>query len=308
VKESEDEMLEFLIIFLTVLYKYVIMNTNNLFILYYAILGFISVLCVIKTAGMISLGKMPDIGEWPSYMIAALGFIAFITVLSKDANFILPFLIGIAFCSDSHVLLVKNFFISSLLCFSSQIVLFAAGLTKSRDLTRFMADGGIITRSSIGFDSPNAIFCFFLPVLLTGYLLIEKSRWKAFYYCISVVVSLLIYNASGSRTSIVLFFTFFVVSLFVNNVRKRDRYNFTKKGITVAFFVFVIVSLYVSKKFGADPKTPVNIILTGRPYIWNSYLSLNIPLIGGGVKSILPDSVILPQYARKSIFKTSIKC
>ena len=288
-------MLEYLIIFFTVLFKYLILQVGdgspvlNLIVLLIALL-----LCVVKIFGQIAARRMPPIGEWSARLLPVAAFVLFMTVLTKDINFLLAFTLACAFAFDTQEVLVKTWLWASLTCFMGQLLAYWLGLTDTVTTVRIQSDGTAAIRDSLGFESPNNSFGFFLAIFLAWYLLRGKSSSKrAWYYLIFGCGIAYIYYMTRSRTGAVLFA--FIVLLSFFNVEKIMRAGVVRRLMPYAFFILAAFSVGLARAF-MNPDTAVNRLMTGRPYIWSTYLSYGVPIIGTGTKVILPDSVIIPGY------------
>ncbi|MDR2654490.1 MAG: hypothetical protein LBC56_00230 [Oscillospiraceae bacterium] len=288
-------MLDSLIIFFTVLYKYVIINTqNSLEIAYYLILLVIIALSVTSIYGKIIKRQIPDLGNLPVTAIPAALFILAVTVLSKDANYLLPFLIAVTFSYDRREEFIKRFFTSSVMCFTGQLVLYWLGLAGNNATIRIAADGTVAIRNSIGFGSPNEGLCFFLPIFLSGYLIIKDKKSKIVFYSAILAALAYIYYMTRSRTGALLILLFIVISFF--DLDKLGKHKFIINICKIMYFMLSAFSYILAMRFGRPSDNAINKIMTGRPYIWSLYMSHGIKLIGTGRKIAVPDSQILPQF------------
>jgi hypothetical protein len=273
-------ILDFIILFLSVLYKYLLVDTRKkLPTVYYLILLAIALLCMLKIFFSVESHRMPQPGYWPAKLLGVFLFVVLVTVISRDANFLLPFLLAVAFSYDNDHRFIKGFFTSSCICFAFHILLHLLGFLPDQVvITRMLGNGQIVRRASLGFEHPNNASLFFLPIFLGGYILINKKTEKLLF-CFFTILSICgIYFTTRSRTGVFLIL-FFLLSFLINE-QKLLNHRWIFKIFNSSFFLLSAVSIILAKSFGENANNWVNQMLSNRPYIWNQYLKLSINLIG----------------------------
>ncbi|MDR2655989.1 MAG: hypothetical protein LBC56_08015 [Oscillospiraceae bacterium] len=292
--QKESSVIDFLILFFTVFYKYFMVDTqSSLTLLYFAVLALIALMCLVKIYGRISRNEMPGLAGFPAAFVPAAFFVLASTVLSKDANFALPLLIAMAFAFDDIKALAKNFGLASGICLLGHLILFWLGVLQSPNLIRYTEDG-IATRNSLGFTHPNNGFVFFMPVFLCAYLLIEEKRRKLLFYAFSAAAIAYIYLMTRTRTGFMIVLA--VAALTLISEEKLSRMKVLLVGARFLYFILGGMSLFIALQFGPDVNSAVTKLFTGRPFIWYHYIELGIPLLGSGEPPAMPKEFILPQY------------
>ena len=272
-------MIDFTIIFLTVFYKYIFVITKHQYMNFYVfILLIILFFSIIKLSNKIIKNKMPNIGQWPASTLIIILITIYLTIVGKDANFLIPFILGIVFSYDNPDRLVKFFLISSAICFGVHNILNLIGIIPNQfELVRI--NNGVYTlRSAMGFEHPNNGFLFLLPIVFGIYYFSKTYKQKIFGIIISLSVSLYVYYRTVSRSGLIIICVYLIIVYFLE--KKLYKHKFLFKIGRYSFFIIAIFSIFLAYKYGTNAEDPVTIMLTGRPSIWYTYLNQGIHLFG----------------------------
>ena len=240
-----------IIIFVCVLLKYLIEYGVNTYILYSAVIAilFFEFLRTFKSLK----GSKKIVKSFIFFILATVSVIAY-----KDINLLITFALALTLVNDDIKDFLKKFMISSSIMYIATICLYFFGILKDNSLIR-MSSNGYIIRHSFGFTHPNGIFMFYIPILLSAYLL-EDNKKK--FYIIFSALSIILYKISLSRTGI-----YCVIILFVLDIIK-EKIDY-KKIIGFLPLIFLGLSYFIATKYGISRSNNINILLSGRPYLWN---------------------------------------
>ena len=144
-----------LVIFLTILFKYTqLYMGSTINIVSISILGIIVVdiiLCL----------KYKKIKNTKTFIIMLLLSII-VMIIAKDPNFILPLLIVVILQDEDLNLIIKKFFICSVIMFLLTIILSELGIINSIDWYKRDEENHLILRNTLGFGNPNTVFLLYL--------------------------------------------------------------------------------------------------------------------------------------------------
>ena len=183
------KILDIIIIFLGILFKYLLCYGINQTILY----ALLALICFITLINIYNLKvKKKELLKIMLFLIISIFFV----ILKRDVNFLISFLFSIIIIRKNDKSFIKVFFFSSLILFTLTIFLSWVGILESNNLVRYKKE--IITiRYSLGFEHPNTVFLYFLPLALGGYYLYNN---KVSYYILLILSSSILYNLCDSRT------------------------------------------------------------------------------------------------------------
>lgn len=267
------------------------MHTYHL--LYFAVLLIIALLCVLQVYTNIKLNRMPYMQNWRASLLIVFLVVLLGTVICRNEDFLIPLLLAMAFSYQAPQRLIRLFFISSITCYACHLIAYSAGLLQDVLLTRQLWNGLVVLRRSLGFQHPNTVFRFFMPIFLSAYYLVNSKKSKMLYVILSLIAGVTIYVLTGSRTGLllILIVLFLVVFWEKSVLRSRVFLRFGK----YTFFMLTVLSLGLAFA-GGNPNNSLNRLLTGRPYIWNRYLAHGIPVINFGQTAEMSATDLLPQY------------
>ena len=136
-----------------------------------------------------------------------------------------------------------------------------------------------------------------MPIVLAAYLLCHTHAEKLALYVFSLLSMAYLYRTSNTRTGAALVCGFLLLSLL--DVRKLQKHKVILRLTRYGYFILAAFSLFLAYGAGRDPYHPVTLLLTGRPYIWHSYLTwTGVPLLGAGGVPPLPEEFVLAQYGQ----------
>ncbi len=268
-QEKKLTFFEGILVFLCILLKYLITYGISKSVLY-AFLIFLIIFLIIDI-----YKKKIRKNEFIKIIIL-LSISAYMVILYQDVNFLISLIMAVICIRKDNKNYVKKFLIFSILLYSMTIVLYYIGILESKNLIRLTEDG-IVTRYSLGFNHPNEVFLFFIPIALAGYYLYSEK--KSFYIIIFIVATIL-YKLSYSRTG-------YIVVLFILLIHILYKMKNVKIGINKVlpymFFIFTIISIGVAIIYGNNNSNYISTALSGRPYYWNYYIENGsiLSLLGG---------------------------
>ncbi len=276
-----------IIIFICVLLKYLIEYKINTYILYSVVLIilFFQFLRIIK-----SLKNKNEVAK--AFFFFILSTIS--VIVYKDVNLLITYILALVLIGCDVKQFIKKFMISSSIMYVITIILYFLGILNDNYLIRITSTGYIV-RHSLGFTHPNSIFMFYIPIVLCAYLL-ETNRKK--FYFIFILLSLLLYNLSLSRTGI-----YCIVILFILDILK-EKINY-KKIISWLPLIFFVLSYFIATRFGVSKTDSINVLLSNRPYLWNSIIenASMFTLFGSNVLSeVYLDNFYLAMVYRCGIY------
>lgn len=253
---------EILLVFLTIMFKYLINLSISKKYLYILLLFMILMIVIIIFSKKMTKNQL---FKAFIFLIIALLF----TIYYEDVNFLISLILAALCINKKDDSFIKVFFFSSLILYSLTIVMNALNIIPSHDMFRH-ADGTYKVRHSLGFTHPNEVFLYFLPIVLTGYYLF----WNKKLFRISVLlVSIVLYFYSYCRTG---FITVIILYIIDYIFRKKENFKLNNKVISLLFIIFTLSSILIAVKFGDSLTNPVSSWLSGRPFYWNYYIKNNL--------------------------------
>ncbi len=291
-------MIQAIIVFLNVALKYIMVDTRKEDeLLYYAILAVISILCLTVVFIDFKYSKLTKLSNMSALVLPISIIILVCLCFSQDINFILPFMLALTFINTDYNKIIKYFFVSSMICFCVHIFLFIIGVLDDPDIMyRTVSDGSVLTRSFLGFEHPNNAFMFLLPIILCGYYFVQNFIQKLIFVSISFFISLIIFFKTNSRTGFILIILILLISLINESwIKRRKILLFIGRFM---FFIMSIISIGISILCGKEITNKVNELLSGRPYIWHTYLNDKVRLIPTPGKIGLEESQIVDQFGQ----------
>lgn len=269
-----------LIIFLAVLYKYTqLFMGENINIVSISIIGII-IINVILTI------KNKKITNAKTFIILSLISIA-ITIIAKDPNFILPFLLAILLQDEEPNKIIKKFLYSYIIMFAITIILAQIGIVDKGVYHGYDSSGNNVTRISLGFGYPNTTFIFLFGILVCYYL--KKGKLNIINMIIMTIVVLIFYYYTKCRTGLLVSIFFIYTINIMKKISKRKVIKFMLENF---FIILTIVSIIIAIKFGTSVN-PVNTILSNRPILWNINLANGYSLFGKNLNAILDNFMLM---------------
>ncbi len=206
------------------------------------------------------LTKKFDTKKFLIYMSIFL-FSLSILIFIEDDNLLFFTLIAILYEDEDKQKLVKSFFHISLFMYIAVLVLGILNILPNNVLIRNI-DGEIQERISLGFPNPNAVFMYFIPIVLSGYYITNK---KFVFNIIVLILSFILYYYTQCRTGLLVIIIFAILSLFkdIKFLRKNSKFLFI--AMTIFSILFAII-------FGQEKSNLINELLSSRPYLMNYYI------------------------------------
>ena len=198
--------------------------------------------------------------------IILLFFIVLVVFLiTKNTNFLFLIIVSMVYYHGEKKELAKYFFISLLFNFLLIIIMNFFGIIPSHNLSR---NGQI--RYSLGFIHPNSVFLYYFLICCSLFYINDNKKIKF----ITLLVALLLYKYSLSRTGIISYFILlFLTSFDLEKIkwRKMTQYGF------IIFTIFTILSTFL---YSNNHFLFLNEIFSDRLYNYNYYINnglLNSP-------------------------------
>lgn len=221
-------------------------------------------------------------------LILLVSFIMFF--LYKEDNIFLYSLLGLILIDEDNKDIIKIIFSSLLIIFSITLILGIIGILPNNDVIRTV-DGVAQIRSSLGFSNANAVFAYFIPIVLSGIYLYKKN--KLFNFMV-LIISFILYYYTKCRTG----FYLVLLSLIFNIFNSGK----TIKKSNIFFIAFFIISILLAVLFGITKYNYVNELLSYRPWFSYQFLKEGIFIWGMGVpENIILDNLYLRLLANYSI-------
>lgn len=292
-KSKNNQVLYFIITFLLILFKYIecwsFLFTKEFFKSKVIIFTVILLLVLIVSNYKFDKGKFRRI-----FIIGMLCLI--LTYLSKSIDFIISFALAILYSSipNGEKCFLEDFMKSSGILFVLTLILSLIGVLPSFTITRTVGDE-IITRYNLGFLGANSLFLFLYPIMVSFLVLNfnKQKKVRLIYGTTIIMISYLFYKYTNCRTGmlciILMTFTYLFKSIYKNKLFKRI--------LKYYYLIFLIIALAFTYKFNAF-NNPINVMLSGRFYYWNFYVSnLKYTLFGiSPIEGIPLDNTYLYNY------------
>lgn len=224
--------------------------------------------------------------RYTKQQLYCLAIVAFggLLLVHKTFTYYETALIAINFMNKSLRSLIKCFFYSTVSVFLLIIALCVLRAIPNLIIEREV-DDGFLARYSIGFRHPNAMYRFFIGIVISGAITTRNNKW----FLIGVwVIGVGLFLLSNSRTGMLIITLFVVLSLLPKHVKKKYAFS---DVIPFAFVGFSILSLLIALFF-KDNGT-LNNLLSNRPWLWNMYIK-DIGLFGQSKsKDFMLDNIFL---------------
>ncbi len=256
-KISVLNCLYFLIIFISISFQYLEMLFNIPQLYFVFLIGITFVVALFCGFSKIMKKKIV-------IKIFIIGFLCLIlSFLTGLLHFIIPFLLAIVFVKKESKILIKHYFIASLVCFSLVLLFSFVGVLES-DIYYRLYDGEYVLRNSLGFSGVNAVFIHFFPIVIS-YIYLYGLNKISFGFILGI--SLVLYNFTHTRTGLLTLLITISLLNFKKVIKVIEKINF--KYLMIVFFIgSVLLALF----FG-EIGNILNDATSNRFLYWNDYLS-----------------------------------
>lgn len=282
---STKKIINFAIIFLIVLYKFMLSwGIENNKILYTMIVGifFFSIISIVND-------KFNKTNFFKIILLLMFGFFSMYKLVS--VNFIFPILIAITHYNDDSKKIINKFLICLLIGFIGTIILNRLGILNSHNLIRYK-EGFIQRRYSLGFIHPGFVGLYVTFIILAYYYLHKVSIHKTI---ITVGFIALFYYLSDSRIALITQ----IIFLFLYHVRIKNIEKIIKKLLPYMFIIFTVITLVSIKLYNLYNLEFLDKIFSKRLSIYYEYVTttnlLNSPF-GIGLQSMALDNYYLAVF------------
>lgn len=268
-EKKVDDILQFLIVFLFLLFKYVEMWTFLVFNEIYES-KFIMIL-LIFVGGLIAIRMKLKKNEVKKGIFWGIIF-AVIVLLSKRMDFIASFFIAVTYFKNDNGdrKFIKNFFISSIILFSLTIILGITNILPSISTIRHISNEEVLYRSNLGFYGANSLFLNFYPIVLAYIVLFFNNNWKKNLFDSGVIlaISLVFYEFTNCRAGMLCVIVTLIIANFINSMGNKLIKNVTKYIFPILFTISMISAII----FGVSTDNAISRLSSGRMYFWNYYI------------------------------------
>lgn len=283
------DWLKKIIIFLIISFKlslYILNTTisSSPFIAYIYVL--IILLLSLKYIITINFDKKSFLKAIP---IICISFIMFF--IYKEDNIFLYSLLGLLLINEDNKEIIKTIFISLIIISLLTIILGEFNILPIIESYRTIEEETQI-RISLGFPNANAVFAYFIPIVLSGIYLF-KNNWK--FNTSLLICSGIIYEFTKCRTGFYL-----VLLILFFNLLDKGKLNY--KLLKNSFIICFIVSILLALLFGTTQNNIINELLSYRPWYAYQFLKQGIFKWGSGI----PQNLILDNLYFKILANYSI--
>ncbi len=285
-KINKKSVLLFLLVFLAILFKYLSMWS-------YLILGnfktSLPLFLVIIALFFVLISNLKVLKKnFKKMLLLGIGGVI-ITVMTSSIDYAIACLFAIVFSisKDGDKKFVKYFFISSIILFILTILMSVMGILPENNSIR-RVDGETLVRANLGFTGMNTVFLCFLPIVLSFFILYEKKfeKKKLLVIIITFLISYVLYKATLCRTGFYCSLIMLLLFFFVDNIHNSKIISVLVK---YSYIILLIISIGIAIIYGSTYENSVNMILTGRPYYWNYYISnYQLSLTGIDILNTMP--------------------
>lgn len=263
---SRNHILEIMIVFLAILFKYIsIWNILSGSLKYLVIIFAIGIAILILSDKKYTKKQMMII-----FIFFCLSCI--ITYSSKEIDFIISLLLAIVFSKKDNgdYKFVKYFVLSSCICYILTVLFNFLGIVEGTSAIRNV-DGIIVLRNSLGFEHVNAVFKNFLPIALGIYLLCKVQQEKKILKLVIIIeiTAFILFSYTNCRTGFMVILLLIPYTLFEGKLKKM----ITLRYLKYLFAIFTIASFLIAHFFG-NPFGEINLMLSNRPFLWNNIVHL----------------------------------
>lgn len=265
----KKDAIEFIFVFTIIVLRYFRFYEIIGKIPFFSILSFIVVLMMIRVKSL-NLDK-----EEMKKAFLLFGFFSILTFLSQKPDFIYIYLLSLIFINQENKKVMKFYLFSSLPLFLLTIIFSFTGILENKIILRYGIDG-ISYRSSLGFDNPNAVFMFWIPIVFSIYYLVEK---KIIFFLITIIPTVFLFLHTDSRSGILTILILYIYVLLNSKIKKIVHKKFLPIFFCLSTFVMFILSYF----YGGNYSNLFNKIFNLRPKCINFYLTNreNIRFFGG---------------------------
>lgn len=211
-------------------------------------------------------------------IVLILSISLFMFLILREDNIFLYALVALITMNEDTSEIVKMFFYSTCTIYIITILFGYFGILPTSEAYRTI-EGNTEVRISLGFPNANAVFTYFIPLLLEGvYLYKDKIKFNI----IITIIATILFLFSKSRTGYYL--TLLIIFCNLTNLKKLIYQNSKN-----SFLFFFIISILLGVLFGASKSNYINNLLSYRPWFSFEFLKLGPFAFGKGV----PENLIL---------------
>lgn len=223
----KNKMIDFIIVFLVVMYKYIMyfpFVTNSML---YALILVILLLSFVS----IFNSKFRKNDFLKIVFLLVLSLLAIFN--TQSVNMIFPLILAMIFYKKDLKDLAKYFFISLVIGFLLTVLLNFVGILPSHNINRYG-----IPRYSLGFIHPGFVFLYFIFICLSAYVAFDNEKKVALW---TLPFALILYKLSLSRTGLFSYFIF-LAGIFFKRMKDKKTFKFAVRHMFPILTVVTILA------------------------------------------------------------------
>lgn len=269
--KNKIDIVNAIIIFIMVSFKYLKMYDLFSEMLLY---GYLAILIIFVIA---NIYKMELSKKEYLMIVMLLAFAGFTFITNRDVNLLVSIFVALLFLKRDNKEFVKYFIWSSVFMFCTTVILNASGLLDNKSMIRNTEDGRI-TRHALGFESPNAVFLYFMPIMFAFYYLYGTKKKAIMVFAIFGTT---LFYLTNCRTGFILTVLFLIYIVIYKNKMPKN----IKKLLPYLFLVFTIITIAITIYYSNTKDDNLDKMLSGRPALWNYYYGqgLHKSITGGNL-------------------------
>lgn len=222
---------------------------------------------------LLNLSKVYSVYQHSRFgFIATLLCVILFTVLTNQSWLLIPFLLFLLFADTDFKVLAKRLFVSSSIFFILVIII---GIF-TPDIGREVIDKSYSVASifgsnanSLGFQNSNSPLLYFMVIVINGAFIFAERKERRLYALLMFIIATILFMLTLSLTGYICVSLFLIFYAFLN-VRML---KIARMIIPIIAVFAIVLTPYVAVNYGQDYKSPVNEILSRRPYLWNLRVS-----------------------------------
>jgi len=187
------------------------------------------------------------------------------SVIAKNGHLLSQLLLAILFLHDEDKKIIKYFTISSIIMFSTTLLLGLVGILETSSIGREFSD---VIRSDLGFGHPNRVFLYFLPIVYGSYYLNNNRR---LYNIVILIIASVLYYYTNSRTG---FYLVILLEVFIG-IKNQKKDTMVKKIVPVMLIIMTLITLAMARIYNNGGLREISTLVSGRLYYINYYINNN---------------------------------
>ena len=179
----------------------------------------------------------------------------------KDVNLLISFLLSLTITNGDIKKFLKVFLAISVFMYVLTVSMSILGIIDDYKMIR-NTTYGVLPRHSLGFNHPNEMFLYFMPIALASYYLYSDRKW---YFPVLAILTGILYVISYSRTGALAIVALVIFHLLSKKFKLKKLVKILPIVLVLLTFLLIIVS-------GNNQEDAANYFLSRRPYFWNKFM------------------------------------